>query len=92
MITFAVCSTFFLLRAYYEGALTMFFAKPVVVPFSSITQALEAYPEWTFMYQTGVESEFTYHTMLDSAYENFWRRAQLRPEETSFDSIGYLFN
>ena len=40
---------FLLLNAYYGGALTMFLANEVTVPFSSVTDVIRAYPKWRLL-------------------------------------------
>ena len=46
---------FALINAYFGGALTMFFASEVSLPFNSIKEVLQNVPEWTLLSIIGNE-------------------------------------
>ncbi len=81
---------FVVLQGYYAGALTMFVATPAIAPFVSLAQALQAYPEWNFVYLSGVESELAHNAITDSVYKEFWDRAKRNPKETSVPTTGIV--
>jgi len=41
------------LENYYGGAMTMFFANEIRVPFESIRDVIRAYPDWMLIIQIG---------------------------------------
>lgn len=56
---------FVLLNAFYGGALTMFFANEPTAPFSSIKDAVDAYPAWIIKVREGNN----HHSLLE---KSFW--------------------
>ena len=44
---------FVLINAFYGGAMTMFFASEISIPFDTIRGAIQAYPDWKLMFQAG---------------------------------------
>ena len=51
-------SFFVLINAYYGGALTMFFASEVGLPFETMRDVLKAVPTWTLLHLSGSEAHF----------------------------------
>ena len=51
---------FVLLNAYYSGALTMFFTTEIRVPFNSIEEVMNAYPDWKLKFMSGNDVFFQY--------------------------------
>lgn len=76
---------FMLLEVYYSGALTMFFSTEIGVPFETMKEAMQAYPEWKMQLQRGMEVFFVYKVQeKDPDYLAFWDRVENMPEETVF--------
>ena len=46
-------SFFVLINAYYGGALTMFFASEIALPFETLRDVLKAMPSWTLLVHDG---------------------------------------
>jgi len=42
-----------LLESYYGGAMTMFFANEIRIPFENIKDVIRAYPDWILTLQIG---------------------------------------
>ena len=55
---FSFWTFFILVNAFYGGALTMFFASEVSLPFDSINSAIEMVPDWKVAMVTGTEFHF----------------------------------
>ena len=53
MMTFTSWLFFTLITSYYSGVLTMFFAAPALEPFETISDVIQAYPEWRLMFEEG---------------------------------------
>ena len=49
---------FVLVNAYYGGALTMFFVSEITLPFNTLRDVLQVFPEWNLVYVKGAESNF----------------------------------
>ena len=68
LICFSGWTCFLLLNAFYGGACTMFFTAPPKVPFNSILEGANAYPEWSLFIlkdTTGVLEEPQYQKALE---------------------------
>ncbi len=76
---------FVVLHAFYGGALTMFFATSVAVPFGDVSDVLRAYPEWRLISQTGNEMTFMARAKYDRLYLDFWSRSQNGEEDAFVD-------
>ena len=75
-----------LLEIYYSGALTMFFSTEVGVPFDTMRQVMQAYPDWKLQLQLGMQVFFIYQVEEgDPDYVKFWDRVENMPEETVFE-------
>ena len=78
---FVVCTTgwffFTLINAFYSGALTMFFTMDFQLPFETMTEVLEAYPNWKLRVLNGNEVIF-YNLALHRGklYQEFFERVQ----------------
>ena len=46
------------INAYYGGALTMFFVSEITLPFNTLRDVLQAFPEWNLVFVDGEESNF----------------------------------
>ena len=49
---------FVLINAYYGGALTMFFVSEITVPFNTLRDVLQVFPEWNLIFPTGADIVF----------------------------------
>ena len=58
IVMFFGWSFFVLINAYYGGALTMFFASEVALPFETIRDVLKAIPTWTLLHIAGNQAVF----------------------------------
>jgi hypothetical protein len=61
---------FTLINAYYSGALTMFFASEMTLPFSSMSDVLKEYPDWKVMILSGNEAMYTTDPVLYTRIKN----------------------
>ena len=87
-VLFIAWTCFLLIKAYYEGALIMFFATKVGIPFESIKDVMRAYPGWRLMMRSGNEAYYIDHVDSgDADYIKFWERVNKTPEETTFSGI-----
>ena len=53
IVMFFGWSFFVLINAYYGGALTMFFASEIALPFETMRDVLKALPSWTLLIHDG---------------------------------------
>ena len=68
MIASATGGIFFvLLHAYYRGALTMFFATELQIPFNSVEEVMKAYPDWKLKFMSGNDVFFQYKAIQVSS-------------------------
>ena len=59
MISTTITWMFFVfLNAYYGGAMTMFVSSDITVPFETLSDVMEAYPDWKLKTQKGKEIWF----------------------------------
>ena len=58
ILLFFTWSFFVLIDAYYGGALTMFFASEVSLPFEGLREVIKAVPDWTLVYIEGYDAVF----------------------------------
>ena len=49
---------FLLVNAYYGGALTMFFVSELTLPFNTLRDVLQIFPEWKLVFIVGYEAVF----------------------------------
>ena len=64
----------------------MFFSTEVSIPFETLRQVIQAYPDWKLQIPPGLEVFFIYQAQDgDRDYVQFWERLQNLPEETYFD-------
>ena len=49
---------FLLVNAYYGGALTMFFVSELTLPFNTLRDVLQIFPEWKLVFIVGYEASF----------------------------------
>ena len=49
---------FLLVNAYYGGALTMFFISELTLPFNTLRDVLQIFPEWKLVFIVGYEAVF----------------------------------
>jgi hypothetical protein len=89
MITSTVAWYFFVLfNSYYGGALTMFFTTEVSIPFNSIEDVMNEYPDWKLKMMIGNDVHFQYKAAQgDPLYAEFWDRVTNMPEETIFQTL-----
>lgn len=88
ILTFTWWLFFTLVNSYYCGVLTMFFATPNLVPFETITDVIEAYPNWKLMVRVGSESWI--NEMARQGHQDFLtlqQRLRENPTETTYRSI-----
>ena len=88
ILSFVWWLCFTLFNAYYCGVLTMFFATTTPMPFDTISDAIQAYPNWKFMFLNG--AEMWIHDGAKQGNTDFitlWKRYQENPSETMYDSI-----
>ncbi len=80
---------FVLVNAFYGGALVMFFASSVSLPFSTVREVIAAHPAWKLMMQRGNEIQYAYRAFAgDPDYQKFWQRIQTDPENSVFGDMG----
>ena len=66
---------FVLLNSFYGGAMTMFFANDITLPFENIRDVIQAYPEWELLLLKGTESTYTnYIQQRDTDFTAFMDR------------------
>ena len=53
---------FVLLNAFYGGAMTMFFASEISIPFLTLKDTLQAFPDWKVIHSVGKSMLFTKNT------------------------------
>ena len=88
MVTFLWWLFFTLVHSYYCGVLTMFFAVQAAVPFETVSDALQAYPEWNLMFSDGAKQWVHDMAQLgDHDYITLWQRYEDNPTETTYSSI-----
>ena len=75
---------FVLLNSFYGGAMTMFFANDITLPFENIHGAIQAYPEWKLLMMQGMES---FYQGDDPDNIAFMERVNLHPKDMTFDTI-----
>ena len=66
----------------------MFFVTTTPQPFRTISDAIQAYPDWKFMFLNGVHLWF--HNMAEQGDPDFitlWDRYEANPSETMYDSV-----
>lgn len=63
---------FVLLNAYYSGALTMFFTTELRIPFNSVEEVMEAYPDWKLKFMSGNDVFFQYKAIQVSIYMHLY--------------------
>ena len=79
---------FILLNAYYGGAMTMFFANDITLPFEKIRDVMRTYPEWKLLMMQGTEISYVpYVDMGDPDYVAFMDRVTSNPEDLTFDTM-----
>ena len=89
VVIFIAWSCYVLIEVYYEGALTMFFTTESGVPFQSIKNVMNAYPEWRLLMRKGFEAYYIDYVDAGNVdYIKFWDRVQQNPEENTFSSVG----
>ena len=79
---------FLLLNAYYGGAMTMFFANDITLPFKNIRDVMRTYPEWKLLMMQGTEISYVpYVEMGDPDYGAFMDRVSSNPEDLTFNTM-----
>jgi hypothetical protein len=78
---------FLLLNVYYGGALTMFFTSEITIPFNSITDVMQAHPDWKLVFLDGEEATIALNVERDPDYADYWARVQTNPDEYMFKSM-----
>ena len=88
IMTFICWIFFILVNSFYSGILTMFFTTTSSVSFNTVSDAIQAYPSWRFMFLDGYQG-WVYNTAQrgDPDFMSLWQRYQDNPEQTTFDSI-----
>ena len=56
IIQLSLFSFFVIISAFYVGAMTMFFANELSLPFDTISEAIHAYPHWKLIYRKGMRT------------------------------------
>ena len=80
--------THFLILAYYDGALTMFFADDVPQLFTSKLELMEAYPEWKLNVMNGAQIFF--QVKADNGnkiYQNYIQTMKDSPKEVLYETV-----
>ena len=88
ILTFTWWLFFTLVYAYYCGVLTMFFTIPAPVIFETMTDVVEAYPDWKLMLLDGSQGGvYERAERGDPDYIAIWQQYEDKATETLFDSI-----
>ena len=91
IMTFMWWIFFTLVNSYYSGVLTMFFTATATPPFETIKDAIQAYPNWRFMFLDGLQGWlFDMYNGAESGDKDFisvWQRYKENPDETTYYSI-----
>ena len=75
-------------RAYFEGAMTMFFSTESSFSFKSMSEVIQAHPKWKFKIRSGHEAFFKQNAEQGKTdFITFWNRVQNYPENTVYDTI-----
>ena len=70
----------------------MFFVTTHPVPFKTINDAIQAYPQWNFMFMNGIK--ILIHNMAEQGDPDFitlWKRYETNPSEIIYDSVDHGF-
>ena len=79
---------FVLLNSFYGGAMTMFFANDITLPFENIRDVIRAYPQWELLVFKGAEPTFTtYVEQGDVDYKALMDRIGSDPENLIYDTM-----
>ena len=79
---------FVLLNSFYGGAMTMFFANDITLPFENTRDVIRAYPEWTLLMRKDTEPNYTpYVDNQDPDYVAFMDRVNSNPEAMTYDTM-----
>ena len=88
LVVFMTWLFFIITEIYYEGGLTMFFATKISIPFHSIKDVMQSYPDYKLMMRKGFEAYYIdYVDDGDQDFATFWKRVQQNPNESVFLSI-----
>ena len=88
ILTFTVWLFFTLVNSYYCGVLTMFFATANELPFKTMSDVLEAYPDWNLRFEAALKGWiYDMAERGDTNYALLWQRYQRNSNETTFASI-----
>ncbi|TRY67601.1 hypothetical protein TCAL_05368 [Tigriopus californicus] len=79
---------FVLVNAFYGGALTMFFTSEITIPFRTIRDVMQAYPDYKLLMMDGNDVHFQYKALQgDPDYATFWNRVVNQRAETVVGSL-----
>ena len=88
IVTFMWWVFFTLVNSYYSGVLTMFFTTTSSLPFETIRDAMQAYPNWRFMFLDGYQGWFYSGVQSgDRDFISLWQRFKKNPNETMYYSV-----
>ena len=93
IIVFIAWACFLLIEIHFEGTLIMFLSTEIQIPFHSIRDVMQDYPEWRLLMRSGFEVYYIDHVDTgDKDYTNFWDRVKTRPKENTFVGIEDVLN
>ena len=75
------------LNGFYDGALTMFFAKEITAPFESESDVLEAYPTWTYNIRKDSYLDIYIRAEESKVYQKFIALMEGNPDKYSYKNI-----
>ena len=79
---------FVLLNSFYGGAMTMFFANDITLPFHNIGEVIRAYPEWNLLVFRGTEPTYMlYAEQGDPDYKAIMNRVGSDPESSIYHTM-----
>ena len=88
ILSISTCTLFVLLNSFYGGAMTMFFANDITLPFENIRDVIRAYPKWELLVFKGAEPTYTtYVEQGDVDYKALMDRIGSDPENLIYDTM-----
>ena len=87
IMTFIWWLLFTIVYSYYCGVLTMYFATPAPIPFETMSDVVQAYPNWKLMFIDGDEGQvYEWAENGNQDFISLWQRYQENPTQTVYDS------
>ena len=81
---------FVLVNAYYGGALVMYFASEISIPFETTSDVLRAYPDWKLITEKALQVFFQGNSVPqgeEDLYSDFMDRLNNDPEDTTIADV-----